>query len=124
MLYQWDISQASVDDVLDTYWQMRPAAPAYGVFASSLVCGVVARLKTIDGLLTESVRGWRLERLAAIDRSILRLAVFELAHERDTPPAVVIDEALELAKRFSVAEAVAFINGVLDNVRRKLDERA
>ena len=124
MLYQWEISQISVDDVLDTYWRIRPAAPACRAFATSLVCGVTAQLKTVDGLLTESVRGWRLERLTVIDRSILRLAVFELAHERDTPAAVVIDEALELAKRFSVAEAVAFINGVLDNVRKKLAETA
>ena len=124
MLYQWEISRAPVDEILDGFWQMRPAAPTRRTFASGLLSGVVADVKAIDRLIGRSVKGWRLERLTAIDRSILRLAVFELAHAPDTPPAVVIDEALELAKRFSVGEAVAFVNGILDDVKRRLEEKA
>lgn len=122
MLYQWEVGRAPVEEVLETYRDLRPLTEAGRDFAASLVRGTIAHLGTLDPLISGSVRGWRLERLAIIDRLILRLAVYELAHSPETPPAVVIDEALGLAKRFSVGEAVAFINGVLDDVRRRLEK--
>lgn len=121
MLYQWEVGRAPVDEVIETFRRLRPLAPAGRRFATTLVRGTVARLDRIDPLIAASAEHWRLERLAVIDRLILRLAVYELLEEPDTPPAVVIDEALELAKTFSVGEAVAFINGVLDGVRRRLE---
>ena len=90
-----------------------------GVFASALVNGTRDHLETIDPLLEASADNWRLGRMAVIDRLIMRMAVYELLYT-ETPRAVVIDEALELAKTFGGDEAVAFINGVLDRVRRQV----
>jgi N utilization substance protein B len=79
----------------------------------------VARLASIDPLIAETAERWRPERMAVVDRLILRLAVNELMTDSDTPPAVVIDEALELARTFSTEDAVKFINGMLDAIRKK-----
>jgi N utilization substance protein B len=91
------------------------------VFAMRLAGGVAARVADIDPMIGEAAEHWRLERLNVLDRLILRLAIFELLHERETPAKVVINEALELARTFSGDEAVRFVNGVLDAVRRKLE---
>jgi transcription antitermination protein NusB len=96
--------------------------PGTDPFMEQLVEGVVSRLPDIDRRIAEHSEHWRLERMPAVDRNILRLAVCELLRE-DTPPAVAIDEALELARRFSSEESVAFINGVLDAVRRELSSK-
>jgi len=89
-------------------------------FATSLADGTVEHMGEIDPLIEQSAENWRLARMPVMDRLILRLAVYEFLHQADTPPPVVIDEALELAKRFSTPEAVKFINGVLDGVRKRL----
>ena len=86
-------------------------------FATALADGTVEHIAEIDPLIEESAENWRLARMPVLDRLILRLAVYEFLHQAETPPPVVIDEALELAKRFSTPEAVKFINGVLDGVR-------
>ena len=86
-----------------------------------LVKGTIEHLATIDPLLESSADNWRLERMAVVDRLIMRMAVYELVHT-ETPKAVVIDEALELAKTFSGDEAVPFVNGILDGVSRQLSE--
>jgi len=83
-------------------------------FADTLLDGVLAHLEEIDASLSLQTAHWRLERLAAVDRNILRVALYELLFERSTPPAVVIDEAIEIAKRFGSAESARFVNGVLD----------
>lgn len=88
-------------------------------FAESLFNGVRANEKELDELIAGSLQNWRLERVALIDRLVLRLAAFELTR-KDDPPAVVIDEALQLARRFAGDESVRFINGVVDAIRKKL----
>jgi N utilization substance protein B len=90
-------------------------------FVESLVRGTVARQTDIDDMIRRHLQHWRLERMATVDRNILRLATYEMLATA-TPPAVVIDEALELARQFSGEESVAFINGVLDAVRRDEDQ--
>ena len=85
-----------------------------------LVSGAVEHLAEIDRRIARHAEHWRMERMPAVDRNILRLAVYEMM-QADTPPAVVIDEALELARRFSSEESVQFVNGVLDAVHRELD---
>ena len=89
-------------------------------FANDLVRETLARVEAIDQLLVVHAHNWRLERMAVIDRLVLRLAVCELLTHPETPPKVVINEALELARTFSGDEAVAFVNGVLDAVRKAL----
>jgi N utilization substance protein B len=124
MLYQWEVGGADPDDVMRTYWVAHgpepPLAPRAREFAEHLVRGTVGDLAAIDPLLSGAAAHWRLDRMALVDRLILRLAVFELLHEPETPPVVVINEAIELARTFSGDESVGFINGVLDGVRKAL----
>jgi N utilization substance protein B len=88
-------------------------------FARELVAGVVERIDELDGILGAHARNWRVSRMAAVDRNVLRLAVYEL-RETDTPVAVVIDEAVDLARRFGSEPSPAFVNGVLDAVAREI----
>jgi N utilization substance protein B len=126
MLYQWEVGRADVDEVVDTYWSIgqpgaRAASPAVREFASSLFRATARSLGEIDPLIAEAAEHWRLSRMATIDRLVLRIAVCELTRAADTPAAVVINEALELARTFSGEEAVGFVNGVLDAIRRRLE---
>ncbi len=124
LLYQWDVGRigaGDLDDALDLFWTVHPAPVPRRELAVGLARGAVAALPEIDALIARHTDNWRSERLAVVDRLIMRLAVYELLFER-TPAAVVINEALELAKTFSGERAVAFVNGVLDAVRRAITE--
>lgn len=88
-------------------------------YARSLVSGTIEHLEEIDALITRQADNWRLERMPAVDRNILRLAVFELLHEEDIPKLVVVDEAIELAKRFSTDQSSRFVNGLLDGLLKR-----
>lgn len=126
LLYQWEVGrfeEGEFDDAVDLFWTVHPAPAARCAFATGLVKGTTAHLAVIDPLIEHNTANWRLTRLAVIDRLIMRLAVYEFLHA-DTPPVVVINEALELAKTFSGEQAVAFVNGVLDGVRRELENES
>jgi N utilization substance protein B len=88
--------------------------------AERLARGSDARAAELDALVAEAATHWRLDRIAAVDRTILRLGAYELVGEAETPPAVILDEAVELAKRFGEADSPAFVNGVLDAIRRRV----
>ena len=127
VLYFWDVSRANLVEALDAYFhEHQPEAPEpVRTFAAELVTGTVADLAAVDELIAQHAQHWRPERLALVDRQILRLAAWELRHHRaDTPAAVIIDEALELARTFSGDEAVPFVNGVLDAIRRSIERGA
>ena len=129
ILYHWDVGRTAVDRATETFFDQqwpdaRPVPDALRTFASDLARDTVARLDRIDALVAETAENWRPERMAVLDRLILRLAVCELIRDAATPPAVVINEALELARTFSTEEAVKFINGMLDAIRKKLDRRS
>jgi transcription antitermination protein NusB len=121
-LYQWELSGLDLDDVLSRQHQVEVHAPdrERDAWAVELVRGTARELHKIDPLITQHATNWRIERMAVVDRVILRLGVYELLCTPDTPPAVVIDEAVELARTFSADQAVAFVNGVLDAVHRGL----
>jgi N utilization substance protein B len=103
----------------------RPDVPGgLQAFAATLVAGAAADRASLDGLIASHSAHWRVERLSIVDKLIMRLAIWELQHVPDTPPAVVLSEALELARTFSTEEAVKFVNGVLDAVRRSLVARS
>jgi transcription antitermination protein NusB len=124
MLYQWEVGKVSMDDVRQTFW-VGPASDDalpedHRAFATGLADGVAARVAEIDPIITEAAEHWRIERMNVMDRLILRLAIYEFLHERDTPAKVIINEALELARSFSNDDSVRFINGILDAIRRKL----
>jgi len=144
ILYQWDLRQPraareekeaaptsdpisdkppyTVRDALDGFYgslvvEDPNSTAEKDPFAEELVSGVVDGIEEIDRLIVQHSEHWRLERMPAVDRNILRLAVYEMTH-KETPAAVAIHEALELALRFSTDESVAFVNGVLDAIRR------
>lgn len=125
MLYQWEVGRASMADVVRTFW-LHDEPPAselpdeHRAFAEALATGVTNQVGDLDPLIAEAAEHWRLERMHVMDRLILRLAVYEFLHEPDTPSRVIINEALELARTFSHDEAVRFINGLLDAIRRRL----
>lgn len=126
MLYQWEVGRLSAAELAQTFWRVGDVdpdgvPPRARAHAERLASGTIAEVAAIDPILEEASRNWRLERMPVLDRLVLRLAIYELLHERETPPAVVIDEALELARRFSTEEAVPFINGVLDAVKRRIE---
>ncbi len=116
-LYQWEVTGADPDSILSGYWEAREIdEPAVSKFAEELFRGTVEHVEVLDGIIAAQTRHWRLERLGLVEKSILRLGGYELAHEHDTPTAVVIDEAVELAKRYSGPEAAPFVNGILDAI--------
>jgi N utilization substance protein B len=126
MLYQWEVGRLSMFEVRQTFWThaqdgREPLSDELRQFATSLADGVAARVEELDPMIAEAAEHWRLERMNVMDRLILRLAVYEFLHQRETPGKVIINEALELARSFSGDEAVRFINGLLDGVRRKLE---
>jgi N utilization substance protein B len=124
MLYQSEIGRADADATIGTFWPTREPESDLGeplrAFANGLVRGTMARVPEIDGILGAHAQNWRVERMAVIDRLVLRLAVYELLAEVETPSRVVINEAIELARTYSGDESVAFVNGVLDSVRKEL----
>lgn len=127
ILYQWEVGRTGVDNAAETFFELQwndeqPPAEALREFAVSLTRDTVRRLDEIDALIAASAENWRPERMAIIDRLILRMAVCEFVRDADTPPAVVINEALELARTFSSEDAVKFINGMLDGIRRRMEK--
>jgi len=121
MLFQADMGRQSGDDVRRTFWSERDSVePDVRGFAEDLFRVALDRTSEIDSLIESHAEHWRMDRMAAVDRNILRAAVAELLGFPSTPRAVVINEALEIARRFSSPEYVQFINGVLDSVGKSL----
>ena len=123
MLYQWDVTRKPVDEIVDSISLLQSSGESARRFASDLVEGAVSRIAEIDRLITEHSERWRLSRMSTVDRNILRLAVYEFLAET-SPKGVVINEALEVAKRFSSSDSTAFVNGVLDAVSTALQTAA
>jgi len=123
MLFASDMAQADSNVVTKNYWSELgdPAMDAKTrEFADSLVAGTLRELTTIDDRIRTRAEHWRIERMAIVDRNVLRLAVYEFFYS-DTPGTVIINEALEITRRFSTYEATQFINGVLDGIRHDID---
>jgi len=116
MLFQWDVGQHPPEEVITTFLTPRKLDPKTEEFARTLFEGAVKETKSLDALLRAQSEHWRLDRMAAVDRNILRLSLYELLYIPENPHAVVLDEALELARRFSTVDSVSFINGVLDGI--------
>ncbi|HEV8384599.1 MAG TPA: transcription antitermination factor NusB [Candidatus Acidoferrales bacterium] len=122
MLFQWEMTQQEPWRVESGFWKNARSEKNTRIFANELFEGAVAELKSLDELIVQHASNWRLERMPAIDRAILRLATYEL-RRGETPFKVVLDEAVELAKTFSSDEAPPFINGVLDALHKGLEEK-
>jgi N utilization substance protein B len=122
MLFQWDLGKGTPDEVERLFWSNVPWVEDQPVreFANDLFRGAAASVADIDAIVRKHAEHWRMDRMAAVDRNILRLGIYELMHRKETPPAVVIDEALEVAAKFSGEDSAHFINGVLDSVRKDI----
>jgi N utilization substance protein B len=125
MLFAADVAETSPEEVVRTYWAELGEAEIEGPardFATRLAAGTLSRLEALDERIRSRAEHWRIPRMAVVDRNILRLAVYEFLYE-PTPRTVAINEALEIARRFSTYEATQFINGILDAIKRDLDEQ-
>jgi len=123
ILYQKEARRDELASTWASFWAENPTDLETRSFAERLTQGVESHCGEIDALIAAAAHHWRLDRMYAIDRNLLRIAVFELAYEVDTPPKVVINEAIEVAKRYGTQKSPHFVNGVLDGVKRKLEAR-
>ena len=124
ILFSWDARRQPVQEAIDAYYDtlFSEEGPERDPFVNALVNGTLEHLPELDERISTHAEHWRMERMPAVDRNILRLAVYELTRGI-TPAAVVIDEALELARKFSNEESVQFVNGVLDAIHRDMDRQ-
>ncbi|RYG69532.1 transcription antitermination factor NusB [bacterium] len=116
MLFQMEGSSASAEQTITLFWRNFEAEPEGREYADAAVRGVGELSASLDQQITKASSHWRIERMARVDRNILRLGTWELLHRLDVPRAVILDEAVELAKEFGTEESSAFVNGVLNKV--------
>jgi transcription antitermination protein NusB len=119
ILFQIDFQDGDADQVILRYWAQNPAAAEVQDFAENIVRGVIEHSDEIDKSLSEHSTHWRLARMPAVDRNVLRIATFELLHDRDIDDRIIMNEAIEIARRFGTEESAAFVNGVLDAMAKK-----
>ncbi|MBI3408662.1 MAG: transcription antitermination factor NusB [Planctomycetes bacterium] len=124
LLFQRDHNAAVARPAIEAFAEERLRDLETRRFCLELFDGVVGHLEEIDAKLAAAADNWRLPRMATVDRNLLRLGAFEILFLKDTPPAVALDEAIELARRFGSAESSAFVNGVLDRLRREAEPLA
>lgn len=124
MLFQLEASGVSAEQVVELFWRtFEDADPEGRSYADTVLRGVAENLEAIDKRVTAASQNWRLERMARVDRNLLRLGTWELMFRADVPRAVILDEAVELAKAFGTEESSAFVNGVLDRIANDLGRR-
>jgi N utilization substance protein B len=124
MLFAVEAGGAEVERAIADFWAELPAEDAEGrPYADALVRGVFADLEQTDELIKKASQNWRLERMTRVDRNVLRMGAWELVEKKDVPRAVILDEAVEIAKRFGTEESGAFVNGVLDRIAENLGRK-
>ncbi|WP_345894767.1 transcription antitermination factor NusB [Natroniella sulfidigena] len=123
LLYQMDINQESLEQNLNVLREEQPELDLSSGFLVELIQGVVENLEQIDHVITQNAVDWKIERMGKVDKSIIRLAVYEILYQDEIPVAVSINEAVELAKSFSDQQSSKFVNGVLGNIADALEDR-
>jgi N utilization substance protein B len=122
MLYQYDLSGGEgIDSLVSNFWVCNDQPEDVRFFAEKLFSGIIEKLGEIDDRISGNSTNWKISRMAAVDKNILRLAVFELLYREDIPIKVTINEAVEIAKKFGTADSSAFVNGVLDNIAKSVE---
>ncbi|HEY5891615.1 MAG TPA: transcription antitermination factor NusB [Chthoniobacterales bacterium] len=116
-LYNTDLNHGENAGTREDFWDLRPAKPNIREFATTLIDGVTAHLPEIDERIQKYAENYQLSRMLAVDRNILRLAIYEMVYCTDVPPVVAINEAIEIAKRFGADESSRFVNGILDRIK-------
>ena len=122
ILFQLEFDNTQPEKVIDSFWKNRRATKEIKEHCRWLVEGVTSHRENIDRLIQSVSANWRISRMAIVDRNVLRMAVFELLHEESLAPAIVINEAIEIAKKYSSEEGANFVNGILDAVRKEIQK--
>lgn len=123
MLFAIDATGVDVERAISDFWRELPGDPEDRAYADEAVRGVRGALAAVDERIAKASTNWRVERMARVDRNVLRLGAWELAERRDVPRAVALDEAVEIAKRYGNEESGAFVNGVLDRIADDLGRK-
>jgi N utilization substance protein B len=119
MLFQHDMSGNEPDMIITTFEDLQKSKPNTREFAVKIFRGTVDHLSELDDMIQAQAENWRLSRMAVVDRNIIRMSVYEFLHETDTPKLVIIDEAIEIAKKFGTQKSSQFINGILDGILKR-----
>lgn len=119
MLYQHDLSGNTAEAITGTFEDLQKSKPNTREFAVRIFRGTLENLEKIDEMITAQADNWRLSRMAVVDRNIIRMSVYEFLHETDTPKLVIIDEAIEIAKKYGTQKSSQFINGILDGILKR-----
>lgn len=119
MLFQHDLSGNSPSAIVATFEDLQKAKVPVRDFAVRIFEGTLRHLEEIDGMITLQAENWRLSRMAVVDLNIIRMSIYEFMHENETPKLVIIDEAIEIGKKFGTDKSSQFINGILDGVLKK-----
>jgi transcription antitermination factor NusB len=118
-LYQADMNREQPESIPDAFFEETQDAPEIREFARELALGCLAERDNIDALIEEAAENWTMTRMAVVDRNILRMAVYELLHGNEVPAVVAINEAIDLAKKYSTEQSGSFVNGILDKIRSR-----
>ncbi|MGD2245764.1 MAG: transcription antitermination factor NusB [Candidatus Aminicenantes bacterium] len=118
ILFQLEFNEGTLEEILNQYWKSKKAEKEVREYSSWLVKNILKHKDDLDRIIQSKSEHWRLSRMAVIDRNILRMAVFELIHKENLAPAIVINEAIEVAKKYSSVQSANFINGILDAVNK------
>lgn len=121
MLYAVDLNPEPPEQCVDRFWELNHARPEIITYATELVRGTIRKKKEIDQFISSHSSHWKIDRMPVTDRNILRLATYELLEESNVPSKVVINEAIELAKKFGTTDSATFVNGVLDSIHQELE---
>jgi N utilization substance protein B len=119
MLYDHDVSGNPPDTIISNFDDLQKSRPNTREFATRVFKGTVDHLGKIDEMIVAQADNWRIERMAVVDRNIIRMSIYEFLYENDTPKLVVIDEAIEIAKKFGTQKSSQFINGILDGILKR-----
>jgi N utilization substance protein B len=119
MLFQFDMSGNPPAVILTTFEELQKVKPPVRDFAAKILEGTVSHIDEIDAMIVQQADNWRLSRMAVVDRNIIRMSIYEFLHEPDTPKLVIIDEAIEIAKKFGTQKSSQFINGILDGILKR-----
>lgn len=122
VLFALDLNPGPAKDFLKTFWEVHPARDEVREYANTLVTGTLQKKKEIDELISAHSSNWKLDRMAVTDRNILRLGTYELMEERSVPAKVVMNEAIEIARRFGTSDSSLFVNGILDSIHQELEK--
>lgn len=122
ILFQYDLANGSLTEIMEEFWKDKKVNSKIVSFCSQLVNGTIDNIQEIDRRISLCSLHWKLDRMSTVDRNVLRIATYELLFLKDTPASVVINEAIEVAKKFGTENSAKFINGILDSIRRSLEE--